>query len=207
MEETLAQYESIALNMALRISEGNYTEGQRLPGRTVLASEYHVSPETVRKAIALLADMRVVTVKEKSGVTVLSSDNAKRYIEQSEDRCSKKELLERLQSSYTAISEASKELCELCKRVIDIEGAPIPKDERLPNYEVKVTKGSNKIGRSIGDLHFWQATGATIVAIRRNKNIIISPGPYAELYAGDVVIFVGNKNCVSEVDAYLNKKS
>ena len=33
--------------------------------------------------------------------------------------------------------------------------------------------------------------GATIVAIRRGLSYIVSPGPYAELYAGDAVIFVG----------------
>ena len=48
------------------------------------------------------------------------------------------------------------------------------------------------IGRSIGALKFWQSTGATIVAIRRGQTVILSPGPYAELYAGDVVILVGN---------------
>ena len=34
--------------------------------------------------------------------------------------------------------------------------------------------------------------GATVVAIRRAEAMFISPGPYAELYGGDLVIFVGD---------------
>ena len=48
------------------------------------------------------------------------------------------------------------------------------------------------IGRSIGALKFWQSTGGTVVAIRRGPTVILSPGPYAELYAGDVVVLVGS---------------
>ena len=47
------------------------------------------------------------------------------------------------------------------------------------------------IGKSLGELKYWQCTGGTIVAIRRGANTILSPGPYAELYDGDVIILVG----------------
>ncbi len=40
------------------------------------------------------------------------------------------------------------------------------------------------IGKSIGELKFWQSTGGTIVAIRRGQTVILSPGPYAELFGG-----------------------
>ena len=49
-------------------------------------------------------------------------------------------------------------------------------------------KDSPLIGKSIGALKFWQSTGGTIVAIRRGQTVILSPGPYAELYSGDVII-------------------
>ena len=77
-EEGLAQYERIAIDIASRIAEGKIIEGQKLSGRTQLSSEYRVSPETIRKAMALLSDMSVVKVKEKSGVTVISADSARR---------------------------------------------------------------------------------------------------------------------------------
>ena len=64
--------------------------------------------------------------------------------------------------------------------------------EPLPNYEVPVPQGSPLTGKSIGALKFWQSTGGTIVAIRRGQTVILSPGPYAELYGGDVIVLVGS---------------
>ena len=46
-----------------------------------------------------------------------------------------------------------------------------------PNYEVPVPKDSPLIGKSIGELKFWQSTGGTIVAIRRGQTVILSPVP------------------------------
>ena len=41
-------------------------------------------------------------------------------------------------------------------------------------------------------------------AIRRGTTDILSPGPYAELYAGDTVIFVGEKKAKEAVERFLN---
>ena len=76
----LTQYMRIAISVAERIAAGELREGEKISGRSKLSSEYEVSPETVRRAIQLLSDMRVVAVKEQSGVYVLSADNAKRYL-------------------------------------------------------------------------------------------------------------------------------
>ncbi len=50
-------------------------------GRSVTSSEYSVSPETIRRALKRLADMKVVSVKPQSGAAVLSADSARRYLE------------------------------------------------------------------------------------------------------------------------------
>ena len=57
---------------------------------------------------------------------------------------------------------------------------------------MRVPEDSPLIGKNIGELKFWQSTGGTIVAIRRGQTVILSPGPYAELYAGDVIVLVGS---------------
>ena len=82
----LTQYMRIAISVAERIAVGELREGEKISGRSKLSSEYEVSPETVRRAIQLLSDMRVVAVKEQSGVYVLSADNAKRYLQNFENR-------------------------------------------------------------------------------------------------------------------------
>ena len=204
-EEGLAQYERIAIDIASRIAEGKINEGQKLSGRTQLSSEYRVSPETIRKAMALLSDMRVVRVKEKSGVTVVSADSARRYLELSRGRGSRRELYDRLQKYLYSYEEAGRKLRDVCRELIEAEQNPLPSEQSFPKFEVTVSEGSTRIGQTIGELRLWQATGATVIAIKRNKNMIISPGPYAELYAGDVIIFVGDKDGALALDRYINR--
>ena len=43
-------------------------------------------------------------------------------------------------------------------------------------------------GRSIGELQFRQKTGATIVAVRKGEELLLSPGPATPLQGGDVVV-------------------
>ena len=204
-EEGLAQYERIAIDIASRIAEGKINEGQKLSGRTQLSSEYRVSPETIRKAMALLSDMRVVRVKEKSGVTVVSADSARRYLELSRGRGSRRELYDRLQKYLYSYEEAGRKLRDVCRELIEAEQNPLPSEQSFPKFEVTVSEGSPRIGQTIGELRLWQATGATVIAIKRNKNMIISPGPYAELYAGDLIIFVGDKDGALALDRYINR--
>lgn len=78
--EGLTQYTRIAISLAERIASGQLKEGEKLSGRSKLSPEYNVSPETIRRTLRLLADMKVVEVKEQSGVYVLSADNARRYL-------------------------------------------------------------------------------------------------------------------------------
>ena len=82
----LTQYTRIAVSLAERIAAGDLQEGDKLSGRSKLSPEYSVSPETIRRAVRLLADMKVVQVKEQSGVYVLSADNARRFLHNMHDR-------------------------------------------------------------------------------------------------------------------------
>ena len=80
---------------------------------------------------------------------------------------------------------------------------PEPADS-LPNYGCRIPEDWADSGTTVGALRFWQATGATIVAIRRNLSYIISPGPYAELYGGDTVIFVGDTKAREAVSHFFS---
>ena len=44
-----SQYLHIARDLAARIAKGEFPEGSKLFGRSMLASEYAVSPETIRR--------------------------------------------------------------------------------------------------------------------------------------------------------------
>ncbi len=186
-----AQYLQIAVDVASRVAVGDLREGDRLYGRSVMASEYGVSPETIRRALRLLADMKVIDVKPQSGVVVLSQDNAKRYVEGFSEGAETRSLRQQMKEILGEYEVLNRRLVEVSAALIQSQETFPSAAEPLPNYEVPVPPGSPLIGRSIGELKFWQSTGGTIVAIRRKRSVILSPGPYAELYDGDVMILVG----------------
>ena len=187
-----SQYLQIALDLATRIAKGELAEGSRIYGRSVMASEYNVSPETIRRALRLLADMKVVEVKPQSGAKVVSADSARRYIENFEESADVHAMRAQLKSLLEEYEHLSRRLTETVTALIKSRETFAAAGEPLPNYEVPVPKDSPLIGKSIGALKFWQSTGGTIVAIRRGQTVILSPGPYAELYGGDIIVLVGS---------------
>lgn len=186
-----AQYLQIALDLASRIASGELPEGTRIYGRSVMASEYSVSPETIRRALRLLADMKVVEVKPQSGAVVLSADNARRYIETFEEDVDVHALQIQLKELLGKYTELNRRMTDVVAALVKSRDTFSAAEGPLPNYEVQVPKNSPLIGKSIGSLKFWQSTGGTIIAIRRGQTVILSPGPYAELYDGDVIILGG----------------
>ena len=194
MKQTVvpSQYLQIALDIARRIAKGELPEGQRVYGRSVMASEHNVSPATIRRALRLLSDMKVVEVKPQSGVVVLSADSARRYIENFEESADVRALRQQLKDLLAEYADLSRRLSDTVTALVKSRDTFAASGEPLPNYEVPVPKDSPLIGRSIGELKFWQSTGGTIVAIRRGQTVILSPGPYAQLYGGDVIVLVGS---------------
>ena len=190
--DALPQYMRIAASVAERIAEGQFAEGEKLSGRSKLSSEYAVSPETIRRALRLLADMKVVEVKPQSGAVVLSADNARRYIENFAQDSDARSLYKHIRSLLHQSGELNRQLEEAVTALVKGRDTFSAAAEPFPNYEVRVPEDSPLIGKNIGELKFWQSTGGTIVAIRRGQTVILSPGPYAELYAGDVIVLVGS---------------
>lgn len=186
--EGLTQYTRIAISLAERIASGQLKEGDKLSGRSKLSPEYNVSPETIRWTLRLLADMKVVEVKEQSGVYVLSADNARRYLHNFADQTDIRGKQQQLKELLVRQEHLNRQMAALCRDILD-ETSQTP--DALPNYYCRIPDDWPHSGTTVGALRFWQATGATIVAIRRGLSYIVSPGPYAELYAGDAVIFVG----------------
>lgn len=186
--EGLTQYTRIAISLAERIASGQLKEGDKLSGRSKLSPEYNVSPETIRRTLRLLADMKVVEVKEQSGVYVLSADNARRYLHNFADQTDIRGKQQQLKELLVRQDHLNRQMAALCRDILD-ETSQTP--DALPNYYCRIPDDWPHSGTTVGALRFWQATGATIVAIRRGLSYIVSPGPYAELYSGDAVIFVG----------------
>lgn len=190
--DALPQYMRIARSIAQRIADGELQEGEKLSGRSKLSSEYNVSPETIRKAVQVLQDRAVVNVREQSGVYVLSAEQARQCLGSFKDGgglIGKKYQLRQLLEQQQALG---RELQELCSSILDEMILPAQAAQSLPNYCVRIPEDWDGAGKSLGALKFWRATGATVVAIRRSGQEIVSPGPDTALLCGDLLIFVGD---------------
>lgn len=204
MTATMPMYHSIALDLAQRIINAEFPVGAKISGRSLLAGYYNVSSETVRKAVALLKDANVVAVSQGKEVTVLSVEEAYNFIEHHKSMdsvYSLKQELEMLLEKKQAINQRFEEI------LTDIIGYT----DRLRNLtpynpiEVKVPALSHIVGQTIAEIKLWQHTGATIVAIRRGTDVIISPGPRADIRVDDRLVVVGNSDVLQQVTAFINR--
>lgn len=196
-------YLKIALDIASRIARGEFKENSKIYGRSVMSSEYGVSPETIRRSLKLLSDMNVVEVKQSSGAIVLSKKNAQEYINRFKGRENTQSLNEQLKKLVDEQNKLSKKIINISK-MITRSSVKWSHSDPLKNFEVDISKDSPVVGKSIYELNFWHATGATIVAVRRGKEIIISPGPYAILTENDTIIFIGDQSAVNAVTMFVN---
>ncbi len=195
-------YSQIALDIALRISREELKENTKIYGRSVMSSEYGVSPETIRRALKLLEDMGIVEVRKNSGVVILSVEKAKefalRFSEQNDIRLIERKLRKLLEQQH----ELSEQIREMVSHLVRTS-EKFSKSNPFQNYEIDIPANSQVIGKSLLELKFWQKTSATIIAIRRKDKVILSPGPYAVLTEDDTLIFVGDISTIETVTKYI----
>lgn len=68
---------------------------------------------------------------------------------------------------------------------------------------VKVGKNSRVAGKKIADSQIRKKTGASVVAIIRGKEMIVSPDPYEEeLREGDTVVVIGTRTHINSFLEY-----
>ncbi|MGI6623398.1 MAG: TrkA C-terminal domain-containing protein [Acetivibrionales bacterium] len=198
-------YLKIALDIASRIASGEFKENSRIYGRSVMSSEYSVSPETIRRALKLLSDMQVVDIKQSSGTVVLSKKNAQEYIRHFKGQASTRSLHLQLKNLIAEQSKLNKKIINI-SNLISRTSVRWSHSNPFKNFEIEVKGDSPVVGKSINDLNFWHVTGATIIAIRRDDNVILSPGPYAVFSENDTIIFIGDQAAVDAVTVLVNPK-
>lgn len=198
-------YKQIALDIAGRIYNNDIKVGQRIHGRSTLASSYNVSPETVRKAVKLLEEMKVVSSIKGSGITIISRENAYDFINRFhsiESVASLKQSIDFLMEEKKSIE---KSIGEMIDKIVDYSNR-LRHTNPLTPIEVELPKECFLIGKSISDSRFWQNTKATIVAIRRKGNLIISPGPYIIFEQDDILLVVGEEDILKEIEIFLKRE-
>ena len=85
---TIKTYEKIALKIEDLISNGNYPPGKKIPAERKLALEYMVSRNTIREAIKVLVEKKIIVSRTGSGNFI--SENAGNIIARSLEESSLK---------------------------------------------------------------------------------------------------------------------
>ncbi len=196
-------YSQIALDIASKIARGDLKENSKITGRSLLATTYAVSPETIRRSMRLLADVGIIDIKSNSGAIILSKDNAIKYVDNFNNVRSVRTLKRELKELLNERDAINKKVIDLIDEIINVN-EHLKNIDPLQNYEIEILPGSSIIGKSIEESHFWQNTGATIVAIRRQDRIILSPGPYASFLEYDSVVVVGDRSVSERVRNFIN---
>ena len=73
----------------------------------------------------------------------------------------------------------------------------------LLTEQVSIPAGSPFVGRRMGETRARTVTGASIVAVLRDRDVIASPGPSFVFESGDVVVVVGTREGLDGVTAIL----
>lgn len=198
-------YQKIAIDIANRIVSGDFSIGDKLYGRSSLASQYNVSPETIRKSISLLSDMDIVLVTKGSGIVINSVDNCLKFIDKFKDIDSissiKKEivnLLEKKKNLDKNIEHSIDELVDYSSR--------FKNSNPFRPFEFEIHSEMNVIDKTISEVKFWQNTGATIIGIRRADKLILSPGPTTIFKDTDIFIVICDENSYCRINTFLNEK-
>ena len=186
----MARYESIAQDLARRIANNELTEGTRLLGRSSLAGTYQVSPETVRRAVAILHERGVVQAVAGSGIRVVSRVAALEYLDSIR--------------TQSRLEEGARELRKLLRQRRELDEQIESAMDRLLSQaagalatrhveELVITETSWTVGRSLGEIRLRSSTGATAVALTRGETDHFSPPADMRLAAGDVLTVIGSE--------------
>lgn len=195
-------YERIAIDMANRIYNEELKVGEKIHGRSTVASEYNVSPETVRKAMKILEDVEIVRSTKGSGVIITSKENAYKYIHRFSKMKSMKELEKETIQLMKEKQEIDKKLFNTIEKIIDYSGKLRNTNPLVP-VEIDIQEDCPHMGKTIGEMNFWQNTGGTVVGIKRNGETTISPGPFATIQEDDILLVIGDHQVIQRVFHFL----
>lgn len=203
--DSLPRYHQIAIEIATRILSREYQVGQKIFARSSLASQHGVSSETARRAICLLADLNIVRAERGSGVIIESYENAQTFIAQFKKRRSIDTIKSELANSFL---RQKNEMNYLNKCLADLMTATehLRSNNPFVPFQLKITQDCLHLHTHVGDIKFWQQTGATIIAVIREDQTLVSPGPYLEFLENDVIFFLTADFSPERVEEFLYKK-
>lgn len=179
------------MDIAQRVVTGEYRRGDRLFGRSSLAGLYKVSPETIRRAVALLHSRGVVRAVAGSGIVVESEGAANRYLEESKMGAALLELEDEIERLLQERKALESKLEEAIVKVLHYTSGTITTMRHVE--EVMIPDDSSLVGETLQGADLRGRTNATVIGIARQGEEIFSPDPSMPIQAGDLLIVVGSQ--------------
>jgi len=169
-----------------------------------MSSQYNVSPETIRRALGLLAEMDVLSMRQNVGAVVKSRQQAALYVEQSGEAAGLRLLREELSKLMEERRALDARIDATILRLADL-AERFRYSDNMQTYEFTVPEGARIAGLSIAESAFRTETGATILAVRRGSSVALSPGPDRKIEPGDVLVVVCGVLLVPVVSEFISR--
>ncbi|WMJ83899.1 TrkA C-terminal domain-containing protein [Oscillospiraceae bacterium LTW-04] len=198
-------YLQVAYDIASKIATGVLAEQERFSGRSLMSSQYGVSPETIRRALRLLSDMGIITIQENVGSQVLSKRRAMEYVEHYEMGRDLLKLKCELNQMMTQRRQIDERISDIIGQITDLSDR-FRNSDRLRTYKFVVDEEAEIEGKSIFNIGFRKNTGATIVAVQRGDEIMLSPKPQTVLKNQDVLVIACDVTSVDGVASFISAK-
>lgn len=195
-------YHQIATDIASKIADKHYKVGDKIYARSSIASQYGVSSETARRAICILSDLEIVDTTKGSGVIIKSYEKALRFVRQYNDIQTVNNLKKEILDSVERQSKEKDFFNECLTKLIEKTDRFRSFNPFVP-FEIEITADTPHLNKTIAEVNFWHNTSATIIAIKHDKILLMSPGPYAVFSEQNIFYFVGDENCFERVQNFM----
>jgi len=195
-------YLQVAADVAGRILRQEIIAGQKISGRTTLASEYGVSPETIRKAMKLLEDVGIVEIRQGNGIYVISMDYAETFLEQYRMKTSISELKEELIQLMNQRNDIEDKMNQAMNSIVDYTSR-FKNSDHITVHEFFLAADDHGIEKTLGQLELRKNTGITLVGIKRDGVMTLSPDSQAIIRASDRLFYVGKPSSSLRLGDYL----
>lgn len=194
-----ARYIKIAVDIATCIARGEYREGQKILGRSSLAGRYNVSPETIRRALAVLDERKIVQMQPGVGVIVCSQTAAENYLAEYGQRQILEDIQKGLNNYLQERRKLDQKIAQLTNELLEYTFKMATRYQRI--HEFRVEDNSPLIGKSLKEVEFRTLTGGTILSISRNGKEIVSPDANTIIKKDDVLTVVGPQESIEQSQA------
>ncbi|MDD2401944.1 MAG: TrkA C-terminal domain-containing protein [Clostridia bacterium] len=199
-----SRYEQIAIDIAQKIVRGEFRVDQKLSGRSLLAGTYNVSPETIRRSIALLQNIGVVEAVTGSGIIVRSSSLAREYLEEFNERQKVLDLRNRISILFNQRQILETELEKELSKFLEYS---FQKSSILQQIEEIILPPESWMAeKTIAETNLRNITETTIAAIKRDGKETFSPPSNMKLESGDVLVIVGTPRAREKLREIIKEK-